>query len=159
MEFIGKVLNEQGPFDGILGFSQGGSLAVIIAALLEGREGPSFGIEVSHPPIKFVVLAGAFKAEAPQYQYIYDKPLANTPSLHMMGTYDTVVGIEKPRQVLKMFEDPVVFEFDGGHFIPQTPKCIRTMTEFLVPHVPGLQPKPSADNAPEQPPTPPQETA
>ncbi|KAJ1821231.1 hypothetical protein LPJ60_002746 [Coemansia sp. RSA 2675] len=158
MEYIGKILNEQGPFDGILGFSQGGCLAVVIAALLEGRDGPAFGIEVNHPPIKFLVVAGAFETEAPQYQYIYDKPLANTPSMHMMGTYDTVVGIAKPRQLLKMFENPVVFEFDGGHFIPQTPKCVRTMTEFLVPHIPGLQPKPSTDIVPEHPPTPPLES-
>ncbi|KAJ2900147.1 hypothetical protein GGI21_004769, partial [Coemansia aciculifera] len=158
LEYIGKVLNEQGPFDGILGFSQGGSLATIIAALLEGRDGPSFGIEVNHPPMKFIVLAGAFRAEAPQYEYIYAKPVENTASFHMMGIYDTVVGIEKPRQLLKAFTNPVAFEFEGGHFIPQTPKCIRAMTEFLVPLIPGLQAKPSPDNVIEHPLTPPQET-
>ncbi|KAJ2008599.1 hypothetical protein H4R26_000075 [Coemansia thaxteri] len=149
LQYVGKILNEQGPFDGILGFSQGGSLAVIISALLDGRDGPSFGVEVNHPPIKFVVLAGAFMADAPQYQYIYAKPLANVASMHMMGTYDTVVGVEKPRELLKMFTDPVAFEYDGGHYIPQMPKCIRTMTEFLVPLIPGIQQSADSNNASE----------
>ncbi|KAJ2146568.1 Ovarian cancer-associated protein 2, partial [Coemansia sp. RSA 564] len=41
MDLISKVLTEQGPFDGILGFSQGASLAIVISALLANpSDGP-----------------------------------------------------------------------------------------------------------------------
>ncbi|KAI8319077.1 hypothetical protein GQ54DRAFT_318719 [Martensiomyces pterosporus] len=135
---IGNVLNEQGPFDGIVGFSQGAAFAVVISALLDGCKGSlSFGVEVSHPPIKFLLLAGAYRLDMPQYQYLYEKRFS-MPSMHMMGTYDTVIEISRSQKLLECFDSPVVFEFVGGHFMPQTPKCAREMRAFLTRFIPLL---------------------
>ncbi|KAJ1662229.1 hypothetical protein IW140_006093 [Coemansia sp. RSA 1813] len=138
---VGKVLNEQGPFDGILGFSQGACLGIIISALLDSRakDGSGFGIEVNHPPIKFMVLAGAFLLSEPNYQYLYATKL-NIPSFHMSGEYDTVITREEAHAANRIFENPVVFDFVGGHYIPQTPQCNRAMTSFVAPFIPGVQP-------------------
>ncbi|KAJ2521135.1 hypothetical protein H4217_001587 [Coemansia sp. RSA 1939] len=139
LEQVGRVLNEQGPFDGILGFSQGACLAIIIAALLGGRaeHGPGFGIEVTHPPIKFLVLAGAFLLSEPGYKYLYAEKI-NVPSFHMSGEYDTVIPRDEARAASSIFESPVLFDFVGGHFIPQTPQCASAMAAFVAPFVPGV---------------------
>ncbi|KAJ2779668.1 Ovarian cancer-associated protein 2 [Coemansia javaensis] len=149
LAFIGRLLNEQGPFDGIVGFSQGAALAVLVAALLEGRAGPLTMGEVSHPPIKFLMLAGAFQLEMPIYDYVYAEQFS-IPSLHFRGVYDTVVSSERSLKLQNCFVDPAVFEFVGGHFIPQSPACARAMRAFLAPFIPGLA-EPAATESTEEP--------
>ncbi|PIA13132.1 hypothetical protein COEREDRAFT_49831 [Coemansia reversa NRRL 1564] len=140
LDLISKVLNEQGPFDGIMGFSQGACLAIVIALLLQGSatDGPISLGEVDHPQIKFLILAGAFQLEVPEYDYLYTHKI-DVPSLHITGTYDTVVEPERSKLVQGFFESPEVFEFVGGHFIPQSPKCARVMRAFLARFVPGIE--------------------
>ncbi|KAJ1830455.1 Ovarian cancer-associated protein 2 [Coemansia sp. RSA 2711] len=137
LDLIGKLLTEQGPFDGIVGFSQGAALAIVICALLAGREGPLSLGAVEHPQMKFLLLAGAFQLEVPEYEYLYQGEF-DVPSLHIVGAYDTVVEPERSRQVQGCFAAPEVFEFVGGHFIPQSPKCARIVRRFLAPFVAGL---------------------
>ncbi|KAJ2708148.1 Ovarian cancer-associated protein 2 [Coemansia spiralis] len=137
LALMGKVLNEQGPFNGIVGFSQGASLAVLVCALLAGREGPLSLGDISHPQLKFLIVAGAFQLEMPIYEYIYADKL-DVPSLHIRGIYDTVVAPDRSLKVQSCFVAPEAFEFVGGHFIPQSPQCARTLRAFLLPFVPGL---------------------
>ncbi|KAJ2353305.1 Ovarian cancer-associated protein 2 [Coemansia erecta] len=140
LDLLGRVLAEQGPFDGILGFSQGAAMAIIICALLAGRanDGPLSLGNIDHPQIKFLVLAGAFQLEVPEYNYLYEQPFA-VPSLHIIGTYDTVVEPERSQLVQSYFNSPDIFEFVGGHFIPQSPKCARVMRAFLAQFIPALE--------------------
>ncbi|KAJ1882845.1 hypothetical protein H4R99_003344 [Coemansia sp. RSA 1722] len=140
MDLLATVLEEQGPFDGIMGFSQGASLAILLAQILHTKnEALQFPREVNHPPIKFLVLAGAFEVEPKEYHGIYENKL-DTPSLHMMGEYDTVIDIERSRKMAAVFKSPVCFEFRGGHFIPQTTECVKVVQEFLAPFIPGIAP-------------------
>ncbi|KAJ2158219.1 Ovarian cancer-associated protein 2 [Coemansia sp. RSA 552] len=138
LRMIGKVLAEQGPFDGVLGFSQGAALAIVIAALLQGGQasgGPLSLGDVDHPPFRFMVLAGAFELEVPEYSYLYADRI-DIPSLHLAGEYDTVISPERSQQVRSFFVAPELFEFVGGHFIPQSPQCARVMRSFLAPFIP-----------------------
>ncbi|KAJ1861193.1 Family of serine hydrolases 3 [Coemansia sp. RSA 2703] len=135
---LAHVLNTQGPFDGILGFSQGGALAVLLAKLLQGpQDCLAFPVPVDHPQFKFVILAGAFDVEPEEYQSIYATKL-DIPSLHMTGEYDTVIESSRSRKIMEVFVDPVIYEFRGGHFIPQTPESLRVVRSFLLPFIPDL---------------------
>ncbi|KAJ1898457.1 Ovarian cancer-associated protein 2 [Kickxella alabastrina] len=146
LALVAKTLEEQGPFIGILGFSQGGCLAAIIAALLQQQHdqkhkkhvnGLAFPVEISHPPVKFVIVAGAFPLDTAEHQALYGEKI-QAASLHMMGAYDTVVAAESSQKLMRCFEAPQVFEFEGGHFIPQTLQCSRAVKRFLGPFVSGL---------------------
>src|SRR5437667_274191 len=73
MAAVAKILAKEGPFDGVIGFSQGAALAAMLASLLEGpwrRDAfghfcaesplsipftPSFE-SLHHPPLKFGVI-------------------------------------------------------------------------------------------------------
>ncbi|KAJ2721478.1 Ovarian cancer-associated protein 2 [Coemansia sp. Benny D115] len=137
LQLIQDQIKEQGPFQGILGFSQGASLATIVAALLQGTRVPGLPEDLGQGPLDFVILSGAFCVETPEHQLLYQTPI-RTPSLHIMGEYDTVVGIDLSRKLASAFVDPKLFEFRGGHFIPLTAQCVKAVEEFVSPFVPGL---------------------
>ncbi|KAJ2158220.1 hypothetical protein GGF46_003932 [Coemansia sp. RSA 552] len=142
LAFVKKVLTEQGPFDGVLGFSQGATMAAIVTALLEGQcdQGALSLGDIDHPPFKFAVFAGAFKLDVPQFSHVYSQGIA-TPTMHMLGTYDTVVEPERSRALVNLCVAPEVFEFVGGHFLPHTPKCARAMRAFLARFIPEIAAK------------------
>ena len=116
---ISQVLQEQGPFDGVLGFSQGGAAAGMVASLLEpGRreafekqqarggmrypdsftEDTGFVEGMVHPPLKFAVSYSGFAAMWKDGKGLYEpfyEPKIQTPMLHFLGTVDTVVSEER----------------------------------------------------------------
>ena len=104
-----------GPFDGLLGFSQGATMTAVMAHLTEG-ETPA--------PFRFVmcfcgfqprddVLAPALAARAA------DGPKIAIPSMHVLGLKDTLIVPERARALAAAFADPIVIESpDSGHFIP-----------------------------------------
>ncbi|KAJ1935768.1 Family of serine hydrolases 3, partial [Linderina pennispora] len=100
-----------------------------------GREGYDFGVPVDHPPLKFIMLSGGVVMEIGELRKVLDTPFA-TPSMHMMGTLDTVIDIKGSRELASRFPDPVIYEFVGGHFLPNTPHCRRAMRAFLKPFIP-----------------------
>ncbi|KAF2757402.1 alpha/beta-hydrolase [Pseudovirgaria hyperparasitica] len=140
-ERVAQVLKEEGPFDGVIGFSQGGCAAAFVASLLdEGRRDafqawekqggmryPSSLLreeEVVHPPMKFAAIYSGFKAtENPLYSAFYE-PKIRTPTLHFIGTMDTVVEEKRSLKLMEQFEDSkdrVVYH-PGGHFLPSSQK-------------------------------------
>ena len=113
---LALVLRTQGPFDGVLGFSQGAAAAVMLASLLEtgrprvftdsakggGMEYPASFLAPSsaateeenkpliHPPLKFAIAYSGFIAPHPMYSSFYHPPI-RTPALHFIGSLDSVV--------------------------------------------------------------------
>lgn len=73
LHYLRKVLIEQGPFDGVLGFSQGGALGGYLTALLERPtldpifSAPATSSEENwpHPPFKFAILVSGLVPAAP----------------------------------------------------------------------------------------------
>lgn len=154
--FLARVLKEQGPFDGVLGFSQGGCMAGFLASLLEDgrREAferleasggmpfpPSLSVaeaeqqEPVHAPLKFAVIYSGF-APVPlldRYRAFYD-PKIQTRVLKFIGSVDTVV--EESRSLLladAVQNDQVeVVYHPGGHFVPASNKGLAgKVAEFI----------------------------
>lgn len=61
--YLEQVVAEQGPFDGLIGFSQGAIMAAALAAMQ--RTGAALR---GAPPLKFVILFGAAFSEHPRHQ-------------------------------------------------------------------------------------------
>lgn len=159
LEAIAQILREEGPFDGVIGFSQGGSAAGMLAALLEpGRReafealeakgGMSFpksfvGQEgadsVVHPQMKFTVSYSGFGASRhPMYRAFYE-PKITTPMQHFIGSVDTVVSEERAMQLVDSCVEGkgrdggvsrVVFH-PGGHFLPTQKASIAPLIAFI----------------------------
>lgn len=161
LEAIAKVLEEEGPFDGALGFSQGGAAAGMVAALLGDGRRESFekqqakgGMrypdqftndtgymeEAIHPPLKFAVSYSGFGASThPLYRGFYE-PKIQTPMLHFIGTVDTVVSEERSLRLVEACVDakgkeggvPRVIYHPGGHFLPSSGKqYVAALAAFI----------------------------
>ncbi|KAJ1920722.1 hypothetical protein H4219_001121 [Mycoemilia scoparia] len=135
--YISQVFRDQGPFDGIFGFSQGTWLTTVLCSLLErvsectqengiGRVANEsikdmdtlFG---GYPPLKFVVLvAGYYPKDGPSLTLVPQVKL-KTPSLHVIGKTDAILPQEMGlRLVEKVYENATVEIHDGGMAVTVT---------------------------------------
>ncbi|KAJ7308957.1 hypothetical protein JRQ81_008239 [Phrynocephalus forsythii] len=122
LEAVARALAEQGPVDGLLGFSQGAALVGILCALKQ-RGDPRF-------PFRFAVLIAGFKSRAPAHRLYYQETIA-VPSLHVLGETDRVIPAEMSKELAAHFADPVVLTHPGGHFVPASAPQKKTYLEFL----------------------------
>lgn len=143
---IAEVLRDEGPFDGVVGFSQGGAAAGMVASLLEEGRKDAFekrraqggmpfpdGFE-GHPPLKFAVSYSGFAATGRNpYGAFYD-PKIKTPMLHFLGSLDTVVEESRSLALVEACEESegrVVYH-PGGHFLPSTQKAsVNALIGFI----------------------------
>ena len=108
--YLEAVFREQGPFDGVIGFAQGGTLAAVLAAMLP------------HPAIalRFAVCISSFPSRARAHATYVQPGSVALPSLHVLGLHDILVT---PDRSIKLYEafDPTsarLVKHGGGHFVP-----------------------------------------
>jgi len=109
------------PFDGVLGFSQGAAMAALTSALLEQPSRLNYFMidgEPPHPPLRFSVYVSGFKPRDPKLVHLFDDEKLKTPSLHVLGHNDVIVGIARSQTLIDVCESSRVEWHDGGHFIP-----------------------------------------
>ncbi|XP_062519324.1 esterase OVCA2-like [Corticium candelabrum] len=122
LTLIRDTLRAEGPFDGLLGFSQGGACASIISALREN--------EPSEFDFKFVILVSAFVSRCTKHLKYY-KSRIQCPSLHVFGSSDRVIPREWSESLVSQYEQSVVLCHAGGHYVPATASERQTYCEFL----------------------------
>ncbi|XP_027745818.1 esterase OVCA2 [Empidonax traillii] len=127
---VAAALAEQGPFDGLLGFSQGAALAAMVCAL-RARGDPRF-------PVSFAVLVAGFASRAPAHGHFYRHPIA-LPTLHVVGDTDAVIAAPLSMELSRCFVEPVVLTHPGGHFIPAATAQKKAYLEFLERFRPGRE--------------------
>ncbi|KAJ7261230.1 serine hydrolase FSH [Mycena rebaudengoi] len=132
LELIRDILRTR-TFDGVLGFSQGATMAAILTALLERPLiYPPFLIDgnAPHPPLKFCISVAGFKLKDPIANIIFAARYS-TPTLHVIGKADTRIEAWKSRNLAKICTNALIEEHDGGHLIPSDGNWARFMTAFM----------------------------
>ncbi|XP_043574102.1 esterase OVCA2 isoform X2 [Chiloscyllium plagiosum] len=122
LETISKAMAELGPFDGIMGFSQGAALVAMVCALKQKGD-PRFQFD-------FAILVAGFKSRCKLHEHFYQEPIA-IPSLHVFGDTDRVIPGELSQDLSKSFVDPVILTHTGGHFVPVSAPQKLVYSEFL----------------------------
>ncbi|XP_056141133.1 esterase OVCA2 [Lampris incognitus] len=120
---VREAVKDQGPFDGILGFSQGAALVAMLCSLQEQNLEPDFRF-------RFAILVAGFRSVCEKHQKFYTVPLL-IPSLHVFGQEDRVIPDKMSRELLTTFQDPRVLTHPGGHFVPAASAHRQTYQEFL----------------------------
>jgi predicted esterase len=114
---------QDGPFDGVFGFSQGAALAALLVGLCARDGGARPG---------FALMAGGFvtrdAAHAPLYAALAQPPV---PSLHLIGRGDGIVPAGASRELASRFVAPLVLEHDGGHVVAASPAIRCAARGFL----------------------------
>ncbi|WPH01629.1 Hypothetical protein R9X50_00447900 [Acrodontium crateriforme] len=156
MGAVAEVLKAQGPFDGVVGFSQGGAAAGLVASLLEPGRKEAFdkaetkggmpypesfvsGDGMIQPPLRFAVSYAGFGARANTlYQAFYD-PKISTPMCHFLGTVDTVVEEERSLKLVDSCVDgrgkeggvSRLIYHPGGHVLASQKQYMNALVAFL----------------------------
>lgn len=152
---VAKTLAEEGPFDGVIGFSQGAAIAAMVAALLDPGRKESFdkfatdasasalGIPypdsfapLQHAPLKFALCYSGFRAPGPRYRGFYEEPAIQTPVLHILGSLDAVVEEARSRALIDACsgepeKDGSVVWHPGGHFLPSQRPYLDAAVQFI----------------------------
>lgn len=123
-------------YDGIIGFSQGGALAGIIASLVYNKkQGKTHSLNVDHisKTLKFVTIISGFycrdirmevsklmfdnfPAKHEQSFVTMKKDKVDIPSFHVWGLTDDLVHPWRSQKLSELFNDPVIQLHNYGHF-------------------------------------------
>ncbi|XP_031282683.1 uncharacterized hydrolase C22A12.06c [Pistacia vera] len=125
LAYIEDFMIKHGPFDGLMGFSQG----AILSAGLIGLQAKGVAL-TKVPKIKFLIIIGGAKFKSQSVAEIaYASPI-QCPNLHFLGEQDFL----KPYglQLLESCVDPVIINHPKGHTIPRLDeKGLQTMLSFI----------------------------
>lgn len=141
---VAETVKENGGVDGVIGFSQGGAMAALVAAALEPSRPlpPSLQGEDSWArklrdanagkQLKFAVVYSGFVARDDELQWMYQDQI-QTPNLHFIGGLDTVVEESRSRGLVDVCrEDRTrVVVHPGGHYVPVSKEWTAALVMWL----------------------------
>eukprot|EP00658_Telonema_sp_P-2_P047351 TRINITY_DN3601_c0_g1_i7.p1 TRINITY_DN3601_c0_g1~~TRINITY_DN3601_c0_g1_i7.p1 ORF type:complete len:206 (+),score=53.30 TRINITY_DN3601_c0_g1_i7:146-763(+) len=125
MAAVERCCLESGPFDGVLGFSQGASMAALVAARMIPLK------------FKFVALFSGFlpRDEALEREVeAASARLREVRSFHCFGRSDEIIPACESGRLAELFgeELAVRFEHGGGHYIPSDKPMRQGFKRFLL---------------------------
>ncbi|EEH59203.1 uncharacterized protein MICPUCDRAFT_56871 [Micromonas pusilla CCMP1545] len=136
--FVERVAREDGPFDGVVGFSQGATFAGLLAAIgaVDGR-GPFAAVSAEAPPVFAILLSGMLartSEAAATYAEAKDSPRhASIPTMHVIGAADRVMPPALSERLASEFADPVIVTHERGHVVPRLERdALATARNFLA---------------------------
>lgn len=151
IDMLAEVLERDGPFDGVIAFSQGTVLAAILASLLQGKSRheafqehlqtsrdimpyPEAFKDIQHPPFKFGILYAGRVFEPTYFNWLYNPPI-ETSFCHFVGKWDPMVAPEERDLVLTKLSsgpDSRTITHCGGHFVPVDDLNTDHVVDFLA---------------------------
>lgn len=105
LAFLQQVWEREGPFDGVLGFAQGGTMASIL--------------DYKGFSPQFLILISSYVPRALEFKSMNQERLLKTPSIHILGLEDILVVPDRSRKLSQIFENSVLIEHSAGHFTPK----------------------------------------
>ncbi|KAB0398727.1 hypothetical protein E2I00_015851 [Balaenoptera physalus] len=121
---VAQALSKLGPFDGILGFSQGAALAALVCALGQAGD-PRF------PLPRFIILVSGFCPRGLGLEEAILQGPLSLPSLHVFGDTDRVIPSQESMQLCSRFAGAIALTHSGGHFIPAAAPQRQAYLQFL----------------------------
>ncbi|KAL9234694.1 hypothetical protein vseg_009533 [Gypsophila vaccaria] len=112
LDYVEDCMIKHGPFDGLMGFSQGAYLA----AALPGLQAQGVALK-KVSKIKFlIIISGAKMKDITWANFAYAAPI-KCPSLHFLGKEDFL----KPfgEELLQCCVDPLIIHHPKGHTVPR----------------------------------------
>ncbi|KAG8064747.1 hypothetical protein GUJ93_ZPchr0004g38932 [Zizania palustris] len=125
LNYIEELMIKEGPFDGLMGFSQGS----ILSAALPGLQEQGLAL-TKVPKIKYLIIIGGAKFLSPT---VAEKAYANKikcPSVHFLGDNDFLKTYGE--KLVESYVDPFIIRHPKGHTVPRLDeKSLEVMLRFL----------------------------
>lgn len=132
----------------MIGFSQGGALAALVASALEANPARLLPSEyrlsdqvdgtrravcpngLVQPPLKFAVIYSGFLAIDSTCNVFFE-PKIKTPTIHFLGQLDSVVDESRSRRLVEACVNSEVVVHVGGHFVPSQRGNMGSLAAFI----------------------------
>ncbi|KAK9449644.1 serine hydrolase FSH [Limtongia smithiae] len=117
-------IETEGPFVGLVGFSQGAVLGgMLVNKLAE--------LVPTHPKLRFAVLFSGFKAEAPGTEKYFPVTI---PTLHITGEKDSIVPPARSESLVNACVEAgrKVYQHPGGHFVPSNREVVTVVGSWIT---------------------------
>lgn len=130
VNYLREIILKEGPFAGVLGFSQGAGLLGYLATDFNHLLNLTFE---QQPKLKFIILVSGFRFKPEIYQKQYDEHPITIPSLHVQGELDTISEPEKVQALLGCCEEGTKTHLmhSGGHFVPNSRGFLKKVIAWL----------------------------
>ncbi|WFD44818.1 dihydrofolate reductase [Malassezia psittaci] len=131
-----KYLKEQialyGPFDGVLGYSQGACLAGILAA---GIEHPDLVPHSPGPfqskPFQFAISVSGFHPRDSMFDRLFEQEI-QTPTLLILGHEDQIIPPAVTQSLATQLKNVRIAEHPGGHYLPTPAPWRNFLRDFIA---------------------------
>lgn len=146
-DFLIDHIRKNGPYDGIVGFSQGASMAAIIANSIHLHPDlPPFKVAVLFSGFAFTVSGSDAKSDNElleefaarlwvnkDYEKYYQLPKSSgTTIITVYGSEDGVVPPLRTQYLTSLYgEGATLFEHDGGHYLPNKREILDPIVEKI----------------------------
>lgn len=125
LELVKQLWERDGPFDGIMGFSQGAMLAAVVVAKALSDEDysvrPRFGIFYGAAfPLPF----------APLFEESREECYDSIPTLHVMGKTDQINPPQQGNKLANYFPEAKILWHEGAHTVPSDSESIEAVVDF-----------------------------
>lgn len=130
IKYLHDFIVENGPFVGVIGFSQGAGVAGYLMTDFNGL----LGLDAEQqPPLKFFMAFSGFRFRPERYQRQYDENPISIPSLHVQGELDTITEPFKVEQLYDSCtpETRTFLKHSGGHYVPNSRGFAKKVVEWL----------------------------
>ncbi|KAL9093842.1 MAG: hypothetical protein Q9165_003765 [Trypethelium subeluteriae] len=128
-QLLYDIIEEEGPFDGILGFSQGATLAA--AFLLHHAKKNPLDLPFVHFKYAIFIAGGApRRSDTEDLLPGYDK-IVRIPTVHIVGKQDEAYADALELFQLCHAETATLLTYDVGHIIPRAPNMVAEMTKSI----------------------------
>lgn len=129
--YLKTILEENGPFDGLVGFSQGAAYGIALASLLED---PSLADEcglpvINHPPFKFTVLYSGCKVSTFRFAPLYRE--IRTPTLLYYCIGDKIIPNRWSLALAANCTNIIVQTHREGHRVPLNKEMHKVVAGFI----------------------------
>ncbi|KAF2172684.1 hypothetical protein M409DRAFT_16646 [Zasmidium cellare ATCC 36951] len=140
LTYLAGYLKEHDPVDGIVGFSQGAAVAMMLAAMCDDTpqrraallaQCAPFSIPPPQAPFKFAVACCGFQNALQHYSGFYT-PRITTPSLNIVAEFDTMVSAEQSVTLARACTESTMIHFRGTHHVPTARATLREMAAFIA---------------------------
>ncbi|XP_068155238.1 esterase CG5412 [Drosophila tropicalis] len=122
LRLVEDVWKTQGPFQGLLGFSQGACFVGLICGLAKKK------LTSIRP--EFAVLASGFISGSLVHMSAYEERIS-IPALHVYGLTDEIIPKEMSQALVNHFKNVDILEHDGGHYFPAKAQQKQTYINFF----------------------------
>ncbi|KAF1984193.1 hypothetical protein K402DRAFT_319089, partial [Aulographum hederae CBS 113979] len=131
----------EGPFDGIIGFSQGACLAMMMASWCESAtdadrrhalatQGIPLQERAPQGPFRFAVSFSGYRGTLKYYSGFYS-PEIRTPALLVTAAWDMLVSERGSRELAGSCPHTEALSQPGAHYVPNSKEYLDVIAQFV----------------------------